>query len=410
MSWSDGYGTLELPLNWSRGMIAKRVRQLSRGEVCRSTHQGLARDLDLNLGGQVGQYRVCLAASCDLAGQPVAPSALNRVAAGLIVCGRMGTTAPEVAFDTMMERSARSMKSGILFDVKRFALHDGPGIRTTAFLKGCPLSCLWCHNPESQSMEPELVFRRERCVGCGACVSACAAGAISMRDGTAFTDRGACTACGECVDSCPGCARAIAGEAWTVARLLDEVERDVLFYDESGGGVTLSGGEPLAQVSFAASLLAECRDRRIHTTVDTCGHGNWEDLERVAGMTDLFLYDVKHTDDDRHRELTGVSNRQILENLRRLDNEGQALWIRYPVIPDLNDADEDIAALGGFVSHLKAVEAIHLLPFHRGGEKKLEQLGRSSRPLSTERDPRAAADAAAQILRAVVGVPVYVGG
>jgi pyruvate formate lyase activating enzyme len=321
-----------------------------------------------------------------------------------------GNDGVDVSFDTMMERSARCLESGVLFDVKRFALHDGPGIRTTAFLKGCPLSCSWCHNPESQSSKPELMFWEERCVGCGACVSTCVVGAISIGDALAETDRGACTACGECIDACPFDARAIAGKTWTVGRLLEEVEKDLLFYDESGGGVTLSGGEPLVQASFVASLLAECRDRRIHTAVDTCGDADWEDLERVARATDLFLYDVKHVDEGRHRELTGVSNERILENLRRLDGEGCALWIRYPVVPDLNDADDDVTALGEFVAPLKAVEAIHLLPLHRGGERKLERLGRPCRPRSAERDPRSAADAVAKILRGILSVPVHVGG
>lgn len=300
--------------------------------------------------------------------------------------------------------------SGVLFDIKRFALHDGPGIRTTAFLKGCPLSCLWCHNPESQNGALELMLWGERCVGCGTCVSACPVGAIAVYDALAQTDPGVCTACGECVTACPRYARSIAGEAWTADRVLAEIEKDLLFYDQSGGGATISGGEPLAQVPFVVSVLTLCKEHRIHTAVDTCGHAEWEDLKRVARVTDLFLYDVKHMDSVRHQELTGVSNERILENLRRLDNEGRTLWIRYPVIPDLNDADEDIAALGEFVSRLKAVKAIHLLPFHRGGERKLERLGRPSRALSTERDPRSAADAAAGILRGIVDVPVHVGG
>jgi pyruvate formate lyase activating enzyme len=303
-----------------------------------------------------------------------------------------------------------SSSSGILFDVKRFALHDGPGIRTTVFFKGCPLSCSWCHNPESQSRGPELMSWEGRCIGCGACVSVCPVGAILMRDGSAWTDRDRCTACGTCAAACPADARAIVGETWSVSRLLGEIEKDLLFYDESGGGVTLSGGEPLAQASFAASVLAACQERRIHTAVDTCGYAEWEDLQRIARVTDLFLYDVKHADNGRHRELTGVSNERILENLRRLSGEGCTLWIRVPIIPGLNDTQEELVALGGVVAGLESVEALHLLPFHRGGEGKLEQLGRPSRPLSTERDARAAADAAAQILRAAVGVPVYVGG
>ena len=312
--------------------------------------------------------------------------------------------------DTPKDGITSEGDSGILFDIKRFALHDGPGIRTTAFLKGCPLSCLWCHNPESQHDAPELMFWEERCVGCGWCVSACRVGAIAVRDGLARTDRSACTACGECVDACPRNAREIVGKLWSANHLLEEVEKDLLFYDQSGGGITLSGGEPLAQAQFAFSVLTLCKEHRIHTAVDTCGHAEWKDLKRVARVTDLFLYDIKHMDSARHQELTGVSNERILENLRRLDNEGQRLWIRYPVIPDFNDANEDVAALGEFVFHLKAVEAIHLLPFHHGGERKLERLGRPCLPLATERDPNSAADTAAGILRRIAGVPVHVGG
>lgn len=299
---------------------------------------------------------------------------------------------------------------GVLFDVKRFALHDGPGIRTTVFLKGCPLSCSWCHNPESQKPEPEMMFWEERCVGCGACVPVCPVGAISISDGLARTDREGCTVCGDCVAACPKGARAIAGGTWSVDRLLDEIEKDVLFYDESGGGVTLSGGEPLAQAPFAVSLLAACRERRIHTVVDTCGHADWEDLESVASVTDLFLYDVKHLDEARHRELTGASNGRILENLRRLDGAGSRLWIRIPVVPGLNDAKDEVVALGRFIADLRSVEAVHLLPFHRGGEKKLVRLGKAGRPVSAGVDPRSAAERAGEILRGIVDVPVRIGG
>jgi len=329
---------------------------------------------------------------------------------------------PGLSFRPMSERESRmvsgtagaaareSSPSAIVFDVKRFALHDGPGIRTTVFLKGCPLSCAWCHNPESQRSEPEVMFWSDRCVGCGDCVSSCPRDAISLRDGQARTDRDACDGCGACVSACPQGARAIAGEVWTLKRLLEEIEKDVLFYDQSGGGVTLSGGEPLAQVDFAASLLAACRARRIHTAVDTCGHGDWKDLFRFVPATDLFLYDVKHVDEGRHRELTGVSNEGILENLRRLSDEGARLWIRYPVIPGLNDAREDVVALGKIVAGLNSVEAVCVLPFHRGGERKLDRLGRARRAPSVTESPRAAAEEAAGTLKKMLSVPVRVGG
>ena len=322
----------------------------------------------------------------------------------------MSAIEQRAAASLAQERTTGMSSSGTLFDLKRFALHDGPGVRTTVFLKGCPLSCSWCHNPESQDPNPELMFWADRCVGCGACVAACPNGAISISRGASRTDRTRCTACGACVDVCPFGARAIAGEAWSLDRLVREIEKDLLFYDESGGGVTLSGGEPLAQASFSISLLSECRKRRIHTAVDTCGHAEWEVLRDAARWADLILYDVKHPSADRHRELTGVANERILENLRRLDGEGCPLWIRVPVVPGLNDASEDIAALGGIVADLDAVEAVHLLPYHPGGEAKRERLGRPASPRGEIANPADAANRASEILEGIVDVPVRVGG
>jgi len=299
---------------------------------------------------------------------------------------------------------------GLLFDVKRFALHDGPGIRTTVFLKGCPLSCVWCHNPESQVACPELMHWQERCVGCGACIGACPIGALSLAGERAEVDRDRCTACAECVTACSEGALEVAGEPWSVRRLLDEIEKDVLFYDESGGGVTLSGGEPLTQGPFVEAVLKQCRERRIHTAVDTCGHAEWADLERIAAVTDIFLYDLKQMDDERHRELTGVSNERILGNLRRLDGERRAIRIRYPVIPGENDSDEDISALGRFVADLESIESIQLLPFHRGGEPKRERLGRPDRAAIGRGDATCAAERAKRLLCAILDVPVQIGG
>ena len=266
--------------------------------------------------------------------------------------------------------------TGTIFDIKRYAIHDGPGIRTTVFLKGCSLSCPWCHNPESQNPSPELLFWEERCVQCATCIAACPEEAISQRDDHIDTNRDRCIACGTCVPLCPNRAREVLGHTVTVDDVIREIEKDVLFYDESGGGVTLSGGEPLFQPTFTHAVLRECKDRDIHTALDTCGDVAENSLLDIAEVTDLFLYDLKLIDPQAHKRRTGVSNKRILSNLRRLDEHGERIWIRIPLIAKINDDPDDIDHLGAFIATLNSIEAVQLLPYHHSGVQKLKRLGR----------------------------------
>jgi len=266
------------------------------------------------------------------------------------------------------------MHTGLIFNIQKYSLHDGPGIRTTVFLKGCPLRCGWCHNPESRSPEPEISWSQTRCIRCGQCRDVCPR-ALDDRPETIAIDRQQCLRCGQCVGVCPTGAREWVGRPRTVPDVLAEILEDRIFYDESSGGVTLSGGEPLVQPGFAAELLAACRAEGLHTAVDTCGYGRREDLLALATWTDLFLYDVKILDDDRHRQYTGVSNGVILENLRALCERGAKVWIRVPVIPGFNDDPGDVEATAAWVASLGSVQRIHLIPYHALGTNKAERVG-----------------------------------
>ena len=265
--------------------------------------------------------------------------------------------------------------TGLVFNIQRFSVNDGPGIRTTVFLKGCPLHCLWCHNPESISPKKELIVREDRCIRCGDCMSLCKNGAISRQEGEFVTSRELCKQCGDCVDLCYAEAREIVGKEMTVEEVMNEIEKDSLFFDESGGGVSFSGGEPLLQHEFLLGLLKASKHKGHHTVVDTTGFTTPAILERIVPFVDLFLYDLKTLDDKKHKEYTGVSNQTILENLRLLVRLHKEVIVRIPVIPGVNQTSEDIQQIGSFIEALGGIREVQLLPYHQTGVDKYRRLG-----------------------------------
>jgi pyruvate formate lyase activating enzyme len=267
-------------------------------------------------------------------------------------------------------------RTAVITHIQGFSLHDGPGIRTVVFFKGCPLSCRWCANPECLSAEPQIGFLETLCTRCGRCADACPAGAIRTGEGAHRIDYARCTCCGACVEVCPGGALVRYGERMTAAEVWDEVRRDRMFYRSSGGGVTASGGEPLARAGFVRELFELCRAGDVDTCIETCGYAGREALEEVLPVTDHFLFDLKMIDPARHRECTGLENGPILENARLLVQSGADVLFRQPVIPGLNDSPEDIEATAAFLSGLGMKEPrLELMPYHRMGQSKYRALG-----------------------------------
>ena len=298
--------------------------------------------------------------------------------------------------------------AGTIFDIQRFSVHDGPGIRTLVFFKGCPLACLWCSNPESQHFGAELLFDPEKCVACGGCVGACPHRAVWREGDRVQYEREQCVACGRCVEVCYAEARTIAGKRGNVREVVAEVCKDAPFFARSGGGVTLGGGEPLAQAEFARGVLMECRGRGVHTAIETCGHVPWPAFEAVQAWTDLFLFDLKHLDALKHRSHTGGDVNLILSNLRQLAASGARVTVRVPVVPDFNDTPEDIRAIAEHAASL-GIRELHLLPYHRLGQSKYRLLGR---PYGFAGDKKVA-DGTLERLRpvaAAAGVTVQTGG
>lgn len=260
-----------------------------------------------------------------------------------------------------------------IFNIQKFSVHDGPGIRTTVFFKGCPLRCLWCHNPESQNNENQMLYDKDKCVLCGACVKICPEKAIKIENNNLTTDPSKCNHCRQCEIYCIQGARQVAGKEYTVHEVFKEVVKDKVFYEQSNGGVTVSGGEPMLYDEFLEELFIRLKEENIHRAVDTCGAVSFYKIEKVSKHTDLFLYDIKHMDDEKHKEFTGMSNKLILENLVRLSEIHNNINLRMPIIEGVNACEKHIEQTIFFIKKLN-IKKVNLLPYHDIAKHKYKKL------------------------------------
>ena len=274
---------------------------------------------------------------------------------------------------------------GTLFDIQAFALHDGPGIRTTLFLKGCPLRCCWCSNPESFGMNPSLSHNRERCVDCLSCTSVCETGALTGREDRLQVEHALCNGCGDCVDVCPEDALKLYGYQEEASVIIKKIARDKPYFERSGGGITLSGGEAMLQSGFARELLMEAKKEGIHTCLETSGFARQEEYTGILPFVDLFLFDYKATGTETHRKLTGQNNDLILDNLAYLNREGARMILRCPLVPGINDTPEHFEAITRISNTMDGIEKVELMPYHNYGEHKYKQLGLKM-PCSAEKN------------------------